>query len=45
MNLPTGSGIKSASTSSGWITKSPLGLRQSNAVFAKNMFRALPLAL
>jgi hypothetical protein len=45
MNLPTGSGIKSASASSGRITKSPLGLRPSNAVFAKNVFRALLLAL
>jgi hypothetical protein len=40
MNLRTGSGIKNASTSSGWITKSPLGLRQSNATFAKDLLGA-----
>ena len=30
------------STSSGWITKSPSGLRQSEAIFDKNLFGATP---
>ena len=39
---PTGNGSRNASMSSGWMTKSPSGLRQSEASFAKNLFGATP---
>jgi hypothetical protein len=37
---PTGSGRRNASMSSGRMTKSPSGLRQSDASFARNLFGA-----
>ena len=39
---PTGNGSRNASMSSGWMTKSPSGLRQSEASFAKNLLGATP---
>ena len=39
---PTGSGDRNVSTSPGWMTKSPSGLRQSEAIFARNLFGATP---
>src|ERR1700692_3870378 len=39
---PTGSGGRNVFTSSGWITNSPSGLRQSEAIFARNLFGATP---
>jgi len=38
---PTGNGSRNASTSSGRMTKSPSGLRQSDASLAKNLFGAM----
>ena len=38
----TGSGGRKALTSSGWITKRPSGLRQSEAIFARNLLGATP---
>ena len=39
---PTGNGSRNASISWGWITKSPSGLRQSEASLAKSLFGATP---
>src|SRR5439155_12071052 len=39
---PTGSGNRNVPTSSGWITKSPSGFRQSEASLARNLFGATP---
>jgi hypothetical protein len=39
---PTGKGSRNASMSSGWMTNSPSGLRQSEASLAKNLLGATP---
>ena len=39
---PTGSGNRNASTRCGRITNWPSGLRQSDAILARNLFGAIP---
>jgi hypothetical protein len=39
---PTGKGVRKPSTSAGWITNNPFGLRQSEAIFARNLLGATP---